>query len=482
MHCGAEAISPTIDLISTVEQALKYTCLIGDVLSSDNPLETAVLESGHGSIVGSTVDQSLTNYLGQSECKIASYTYLYGKYMIKYTDITNNQRELLVCCSMYYTNSTPTNQSETYPERVITGADGLKYLTNNIYFTIYRDDGYYKRYRYQCYSDLTFTQQFATERWGNNTGCLTGSGCTIYRDVNSAYYDVSDGSLLGSNTNWGGSSRDVKFIYRNKNSIVYNPYFNDYNSTSYSRFSFLDSNSSYQIYPEDKDICYGYLNVRDTNNNGSSTFYSIPKYVLGYFDTNDSGNNNYFYADYGNTNQNYFNYYYDNTYQADTTINNNNKTTVFDGTLANAFDVNGNVIMPVDLEADIKPKIDLAVADLDTKITNFFDDMPDFNAPWSQRNTDNNYLDLLVPELPSEGGDGCNWVTPTFPALNTSVYIPANVPTYQTYAAQTMPSSYIEGTGDWFYFGYGLFDELGLTVFVIPLVILGLFWRFTGGD
>ena len=61
--CGAEGISPTIGLISTVEQALKYTCLIGDVLSSDNPLETAVLESGHGSLVGSTVDQSLTNYI-----------------------------------------------------------------------------------------------------------------------------------------------------------------------------------------------------------------------------------------------------------------------------------------------------------------------------------------------------------------------------------------------------------------------------------
>lgn len=483
LQCSAEGVLTAIGLIDTVEKALKYTITIGNALESENPLDEALLQSGHGNLVGATVDQSLTNYLGQSECRIASYTFLYGKYTYKYTDTTAVNRELMVTCSMYYTNSTPTNQSETYPERVITGADGLQYLTNNIYFTIYRDDGYYKRYRYQCHSDMIFTQQFATATWSGSTGCLTSNGVTIHRDSNSDYYDVSDGSLLGSNTGWGGSSRDISFIYSQNNTIVFNGVGQSYNATTYTRYEYKQLDSSWSSYPEDKEICYCYLsNVRERSSSSSSTRYVVPRFVLGYFDTNDYGNNRYFYSDYGNTNQNYFNYYYDNSYQADTIINNNNKSTVFDGTLANAFDINGNVIMPVDLEADIKPKIDLAVADLNTKITNFFDDMPDFNAPWSNRNTDNNYFDLIVPEEPSSGGDGCNWETPYYPALNTSVYIPANVPTYQTYAAQTMPSSYIEGTGDWFYFGYGLFDELGLTVFIIPLVILGLFWRFTGGD
>ena len=386
LQCGAEPISPTIDLISTVEQALKYTCLIGDVLSSDNPLETAVLESGHGSLVGSTVDQSLTNYLGQAECKIASYTFLYGKYMLKYTDMTNNQRELLVTCGIYYTNSTPTNQSETYPERVITGADGLKYLTNNIYFTIYRDDGYYKRYRYQCYSDLLFTQYFATGSWGSYTGCLNPNGVTVHRDSNSQYYDVSDGSLLGTNTGWGGSSRDVSFIMSQNNTIVFNGVYNTYNPTAYTRFEYQQSDSSWGNYPDDKEICYCYIsNAHEQNQSSGSYRYFIPKFVLNYFDTNDNGNDTYYNTNYGGRNSNTFNYYYDNSYQADTTINNNNKTTVFDSTLANAFDVNGNVIIPVDLYADIKPKLDLAVNDLSAKIQNFFDDMPDFNAPWSQR-------------------------------------------------------------------------------------------------
>ena len=107
--------------------------------------------------------------------------------------------------------------------------------------------------------------------------------------------------------------------------------------------------------------------------------------------------------------------------------------------------------------------------------------MPDWNTNFNTTRDNDYYLLPWEPE-PEPGGDVVVWDPPKYPALNTSVYIPANVPTYQTYAAQTIPASYIEGTGDWFYFGYGLFDDLGLTVFVIPLVILGLFWRFTGGD
>ena len=99
----------------------------------------------------------------------------------------------------------------------------------------------------------------------------------------------------------------------------------------------------------------------------------------------------------------------------------------------------------------------------------------DFNAI-------NNTLDYLDLIQDNQGGDLSVWEPPSYPAVNTSTYIPASVPNYETYALQTIPDEYIEGTGDWFFFGYDLIDSLGLLVFVIPLVILGLFWRFTGGD
>ena len=475
---SAEGVLAAIGLIDTVSEAIKYTILIGDALESDNPLGEALLTTGHADLVGATVDQSLQNYVGQPECKISSYTFLYGKYMYKYTDVTNTNRELLVTCAIYYTNSTPTNQSETYPERVIMGPDGLQYLTNNIYFTIYRDDGYYKRYRYQCYTDLLFTQMFATGTWSGSTGCLTPNGVTIHRDSNSKYYDVSDGSLIGTDTGWGGSSRDVSFIMSQNNTIVFNGVGGTYNSTSFTRYQYQLSDSMWDSWPEDKEICYCYFsNVREVNSSGSSTRYVVPKFVLGYFDTNDYGNERYYMTNYGGRNSNTFNYYYDNSYQADTTINNNNKTTVFDGTLANAFDVNGNVIMPVDLEADIKPKIDLAVADLNTKITNFFDDMPDFNAPWSQRNTDNNYFDLLVPDLPPTTGGGCNWETPSYPAVNTQAFIPATYPTFEVTTFSVADGQIIsEQLSD----GWTVADSLGLTSVLVPIVIFILLWRFTG--
>lgn len=103
----------------------------------------------------------------------------------------------------------------------------------------------------------------------------------------------------------------------------------------------------------------------------------------------------------------------------------------------------------------------------------------DFNTPLDLNLPDlvDDYLQSITVYPPSDG-----WEPPSYPAVNTSTYIPASVPSYETYALQTIPDEYIEGTGDWFFFGYDLLDSLGLLVFVIPLVILGLFWRFTGGD
>lgn len=110
-----------------------------------------------------------------------------------------------------------------------------------------------------------------------------------------------------------------------------------------------------------------------------------------------------------------------------------------------------------------------------------YDNQPEIGLDFNS-SLDYNYVDLSTDIVNGLVPSGGGWQPPTYPAVSTSVYIPATVPNYQTYALQTIPDNYIEGAGDWLIFGYDLFDSLGLLVFVIPLVILGLFWRFTGGD
>lgn len=160
------------------------------------------------------------------------------------------------------------------------------------------------------------------------------------------------------------------------------------------------------------------------------------------------------------TYNNYETKYYDEYYiDNGVTINNNNKTEIDYDTL----------------QANISAPLELQFQSLFDDIYSF---QPDIGLEFNETNNTIDYPAIVNPLPPS--GDG--WQPPSYPAVNTSVYIPAEVPTYQTYALQTIPDSYISGTGDWFYFAYDLFDGLGLLVFIVPLVILGLFWRFTGGD
>ena len=44
---SAEGVLAAIGLVDTVEEALKYTILIGNALETENPLEEALLTSGH---------------------------------------------------------------------------------------------------------------------------------------------------------------------------------------------------------------------------------------------------------------------------------------------------------------------------------------------------------------------------------------------------------------------------------------------------
>ena len=91
-------------------------------------------------------------------------------------------------------------------------------------------------------------------------------------------------------------------------------------------------------------------------------------------------------------------------------------------------------------------------------------------------------IDNLFKELfPDYGGGGGSWEPPTYPSVNTSTYIPASVPSYETYVMQTVPDGVLSSARTYMSLGWDLFDGLGLVALVIPLALLGILWKFTGG-
>ena len=78
---------------------------------------------------------------------------------------------------------------------------------------------------------------------------------------------------------------------------------------------------------------------------------------LGFYTTNSNDNKQIYERNYGLLNQIRLFLIYDDSFVGGTVVDNTNKTTVLDGTLNTAFDANGNVILPVDLDANILPLI-----------------------------------------------------------------------------------------------------------------------------
>lgn len=115
---------------------------------------------------------------------------------------------------------------------------------------------------------------------------------------------------------------------------------------------------------------------------------------------------------------------------------------------------------------------------------------PDIDSnDWSVSNLTNNYIDDysdLVVDISNEVQEILDsrspvWVPPRYPAVNTSVYIPAQTPTYSTYAAATVPAGVISSASTFMHMGFDLFEDLGLLVIIIPCAILAILWKFTGG-
>lgn len=134
--------------------------------------------------------------------------------------------------------------------------------------------------------------------------------------------------------------------------------------------------------------------------------------------------------------------------------------------------------LAVGVAAEIEPKFQLAfdgVYNAQPLPDANFDGDLDINYNQTIDETITQLIDKYYP--PASG-----WEPPSYPAVNTSVYIPADVPSYSTYSVQTMPDSVLDDTKNVFSLSWGVFDGLGLIPILIPLVILALFWRFTGGE
>lgn len=477
VFAGAMSAHAFAEGIITVAEAA-FNTIAQQAGNYDEAFSNAYYENVHRTSIEGAVIGSIIDAVGLSSVKLANYTFFSGKYSMVYLDGAYNERQIMVECSMYYRDDVPSNIDDVADNRFISDGSGRSYLANNLYFDIWNDSGYHKRYRYHTTDVLTMSQMFHSETWSNATGFLTNAGITMHRNTNGTYYDCTD-SPIGVPCGWSGNDRDIKFYYRDDNCIWVDTYFNN-KAPSYRPYSqtwFMDENGGYTLtYPMDEQICKGYIAKKSQSDGSASTGWSSAKYFLGFFDTNSPQQNKIYAQNNGSPKSNTFIYNYDTTYTGDTIIDNSNKNTILDGTLNTAFDSNGNVILPVDLDAKIAPLIAAGLANLDGKLTNFFDDMPDWGDLWTNRNTDNNYyqLDFPEPELPPSTGDiniTVDITRPLIPEVNTNPHVSFNYPTVSTTA---LPPSIISAGGQIVSVGKDITDMCGTTNLIVVCGLIGV--------
>lgn len=148
--------------------------------------------------------------------------------------------------------------------------------------------------------------------------------------------------------------------------------------------------------------------------------------------------------------------------------------------VSNEFDLDINALA-AGLAAQLTPQFD-GIFDL------VYDSQPDIGgSDWTQlSNNFNSDYDTTITDI----GDIISelvpvpegWQPPSFPAVNTSTYIPVYVPNYSTYMAATVPDSVINDAADFVADGVDFMDVMGVLPFIIPLAIFGLLWKLTGGS
>lgn len=315
------------------------------------------------------------------------------------------------------------------------------------------------------------------------------------------YYPQSDGSFNINSSGWGtgvyslGRDKQLSLVsgmtYQQRsfyikcatvNSIDNNLQVkHNYPSSGYGIRDFNPSDHS-QSTPTDNQLINLYIQAAVPTTGYYQDWYpnSLP-YYFSYIDTNSSTLGTVL-TDWDQPNQQI--YYYNTYVSNDKTVDETNKNTEFNGAFApiiNIPDIDVNALA-VGIIAALQPTLDLAAAALLDAQADFYANMPDIGLDWSTDLT-NNYYDLVPsdPDDPGGGGSGGgSWEAPTYPAVNTSVYIPAVVPSYSTYAAVTAPANVLSNSKNVLQNGWTFLDVLGLLPLIIPLTIVAILWRFTG--
>ena len=471
------AIDPAT-VIETAVMAIELTVATANALSDSD-------EQLHQENV-TAMTKALDNQTGLATVTVLKYAFVTGKSQVRYLCTDNTERSFNVEVSMYYLeNYDGAVYGDSTLSPIVNGKDGLKYIANNMYFDIWYSDGFHYRIRYKPDDYLSFAQQFNSNAFGTSGQLLL----TIFRPVNGRFFDVSDGDLFGTElTTWGNSTSSISFYSVNRNSIVTTPQQTWYDNSG-NKYKFNNTTTDTEIdptrnmslgyYPTPKQICFNSYNFTSYYSSGSTTSNGSPFYVGAFFDTNYTPwNTSYNNMNSSKKDSNIF--YYDNTVVGGTTIDNSNKTTVLGGILVNDFDVNGLFTGIANLQGTIKPLLDISLPDITSKVTNYFENMPDWNTTWDTQRDNDYYLipwDDLPPDNPS--GDITVLVTvdvsrPLVPEFTTSsrwLYIDvgnmtttvqAIQPEYVT-AAQTL-----QGKTD------SVFNELELIPLYLGLAIFGV--------
>lgn len=116
---------------------------------------------------------------------------------------------------------------------------------------------------------------------------------------------------------------------------------------------------------------------------------------------------------------------------------------------------------------------------------------PQIGYEFNANNNTLNYPDLIV----DNSGDTAihvYWDYPQYESLDSvvsgstsdlpDINVTGFVPDYSNYTSETIPVDVISNSKAVVDIGWNLFDSLGLIPFIIPLVLLAILWKLTGGD
>lgn len=496
------------------DEDIDYQEILEKTISTAELIRGGYVDINTG-ITGATVLYALehpTLTAGETDVQpvftIPTYDMIQGKVQLQWTVgdydgygtlISSKTQNILLEATVISTD-TPTSIASTYKDPIT----GITYVPNAINLSITRENGNITRYVI-LYNDFDFSRRRSPSA---NTYAISAGAASLY----SYSDDTGIGGAVASNfytQNIIFNNNPVNSITFDVNSVTDRPDLTNRTSLPAGIYSYsgnaVSSNSPLD-YPVDIDICRGVFNFQYLGVDGSGLTGN--KYAVGFYC------NRYFYTSFVNTNDpvtgavfnsyrtdNYNkNFYYDQTFVGGTQITNNNYNDYYNGVLAPMFspDIDWSVpdisdllasLVP-DIELALKPQIDADMSLLKANIDNYFKFMPDIGFEWNPdlELNNNNYLELSPPDLPDDPGGGggggsiVTWVPPQYDPVNTSVYIPAVVPSYSTYVAATAPAHVITGGKNVFSMGYGVLDTLGLWSLVIPLAVFAILWRFTGGD